>query len=207
MTRPYMQKTIVELQELFEANKGNSAELMKLAVELMHRKVPKAVALAKKISDTLNGAIDKEPKNDPENPPQSAQILPEGSVIDCHGCGQKLRIKLGLEPREYGCPSYKSKFRASFSGGVLSVVFVNSVGTGTSFESGDVPLSLHDAYLLFGADATSPWESIELTRRRLIQQYHPDKVAALGPKLQVVAAAEAKRINVAYDVLRKAKGL
>lgn len=206
MARPYIQKTIVELQELFEANKDNFAELKKLSVELKHRKVPKAVALAKKVSDALNGTTDKEPKKAPETAQQSAQTQPEYSVIDCQGCGQKLRIKLGLESREYSCPSCKSKFHASFYGGVLSVVFVKSEDIDTGFESEDVPLTLHAAYSLFEADATSPWESIEFTRRRLIQQYHPDKVAALGPKLQVVAEAEVKRINVAYNMLRKAKG-
>jgi hypothetical protein len=207
MVRPYIQKSIVELQNLFEANKGNSAELMKLAAELKHRKVPKAVALAKKVSDALAGTTSNEPKNDSGTAQQSVQPQPEGSIIDCQGCGQKLRIQLDLESREYSCPSCKSTFHASFSRGVLSVVFVKSEGTGTTnFKNEDAPITLNDAYSLFEADATSPWEMIELTRRRLIQQYHPDKVAALGSKLQVVAEVEVKRINVAYDVLRKAKG-
>lgn len=207
MARTYIQKTIVELQELFEANRGNSAELKKLAAELMHRKVPKAVALAKKVAEALNGPKSEEPKNDTGATQKSAQTPPEDTVIDCQGCGQKLRINLNSESRDYNCPSCKSKFHASFSGGVLSVVFVKSVGSGAGFEREDAPITLKDAYALFDADVTSPWESIEFTRRRLIQQYHPDKVAALGPKLRVVAEAEGKRINVAYDLLRKAKGL
>lgn len=207
MARPYIQKTIVELQELFEASKDSSAELKKLAAELKHRRVPKAVALAKKVLDALNGTKAEEPKKDPGATQQSTQATPEDPIIDCQGCSQKLRIKLGAESREYSCPSCKSKFHASFSGGVLSVVFLKAAGAGAGFENEDAPLTVNDAYKLFDADATSPWESIELTRRRLIQQYHPDKVAALGPKLQVLAEAEGKRINVAYDLLRKAKGL
>lgn len=204
MARPFIQKTIVELQALFEASIDNSAELRKLAAELSHRKVPKAVALAKKVADALNGPKTEETKNDRVTTPQSAPPPPVNPVIDCQGCGQKLRIKLSSEFQEYSCPSCKSKFHASFSGGVLSVVFVKSAGNGAKTD--DALLTLKDAYKLFNADETSPWESIELTRRRLIQQYHPDKVTALGPKLREVAEVEGKKINVAYDLLRKAKG-
>ncbi|OIQ65885.1 DnaJ-like protein DjlA [mine drainage metagenome] len=169
--------------------------------------MPKAVALAKKVADALSGSKpEAEPKKDPEPTQRSAQTPSEAPVIDCQGCSQKLRIKLGSESHEYSCPSCKSKFHASFSGGVLSVVFVKSSGNGADSRDDDTPLTVKDAYKLFEADESSSWETIELSRRRLIQQYHPDKVAALGPKLKMVAEAEGKRINVAYDLLRKAKG-
>jgi hypothetical protein len=35
--------------------------------------------------------------------------------------------------------------------------------------------------------------------RDRIQEYHPDRVAALGPKLRELAEAESKKINAAYD--------
>lgn len=208
--RPYIQKTIVELQAIFDANKDNPAELKKLAAELAHRKVPKAVALAKKVSDTLKGASPEEPKKQPEQPNKEPEqprqpLPPDDPIIKCEGCEQKLRIKLSPKTGEYNCPSCKAKFHASFSGGVLSVVFVKSSGS-TEFDDG-APLSLKDAYKLFEADEYSPWEHIELTRRRLIQQYHPDKVAALGPKLRELAEVEGKRINLAYALLCKVKGL
>ena len=46
-----------------------------------------------------------------------------------------------------------------------------------------------------------------IVAEQLIQQYHPDKVAALGLKLRAVAEEEGKRINKAYDMLRKLRGL
>lgn len=208
--RPYIQKTIVELQALFDANKDNSAELKKLAAELAHRKVPKAVALAKKVSDALKGEPLGEPKTQPEQPmrkpEQPSAPPPDDQIIKCEGCGQKLRIKLGPETREYNCPSCKAKFHGSFSAGVLSLVFVKSNRTAEPSE--EAPLTLTYAYRLFEADESSPWEQIELTRRQLIQQYHPDKVAALGPKLRELAEAEVKKINTAYTLLlRKSKGI
>ena len=124
-------------------------------------------------------------------------------------CNQRLRIKLSQESREYLCPLCKSKFQASFSKGVLSLIIVKPAD---NYDKRDVnnqglEITLNDAYKLFDADTTSSWEFIELSRRRLIQQYHPDKVASLGPKLKVLAETEGKRINIAYDLLRKDKGL
>jgi len=198
MSRPYIQKTIIDLQQIFEASKDNPAELKKLAAELSYRKVPKAVALAKKVANVLKGGEPEEPGTGSES---SSKDVP---IVECQGCGQLLRIKLSLEAREFSCPSCKAKFYASFSGGVHSVVFVKE--SGRSEPSDDVPLTVEDAYKLFEANESTPWEQIELARRRLIQQYHPDKVAALGQKLRAVAEAEGKRINVAYAILRGNRG-
>jgi curved DNA-binding protein CbpA len=48
---------------------------------------------------------------------------------------------------------------------------------------------------------TASAETIHAAYRSLILRYHPDKVAALGPELQVVANARTKEINFAYDIL------
>jgi len=37
----------------------------------------------------------------------------------------------------------------------------------------------------------------------LVAQYHPDKVAQLGPKLQRVALEETRRLNLAWSELRE----
>lgn len=64
----------------------------------------------------------------------------------------------------------------------------------------------------------SPWEVLDVARgasreeirsayQAKISQYHPDKVASLGPELQALAERHAKEINAAYEALtgRKAK--
>ena len=40
---------------------------------------------------------------------------------------------------------------------------------------------------------------IDLAYRRLISQYHPDRVAGSAPELQRQAEARAREINAAYD--------
>jgi hypothetical protein len=67
------------------------------------------------------------------------------------------------------------------------------------------------------APPSSPWEVLgvapgtplsEVKRAylALITQYHPDKVAQLGPKLQAVAAEETRRLNQAWSELRQRAG-
>jgi hypothetical protein len=67
------------------------------------------------------------------------------------------------------------------------------------------------------APPSSPWEVLgvapgtplsEVKRAylALVTQYHPDKVAQLGPKLQAMAAEETRRLNQAWSELRQRSG-
>lgn len=49
-------------------------------------------------------------------------------------------------------------------------------------------------------------EDIRGAYRRRIAEYHPDKVAHLGPKLREVAELESKRLNVAYQYFEEHYG-
>ena len=51
-----------------------------------------------------------------------------------------------------------------------------------------------------GRDATDA--EIELAYRRLISQYHPDKVAGASPELRARAEKKASQLNTAYDRIR-----
>ena len=49
-------------------------------------------------------------------------------------------------------------------------------------------------------------EQIRTAYKTLISQYHPDKVAALGPELQSVAERKTKEINAAYAEAMRLRG-
>lgn len=198
------------MQELYAASQSNPTELKRLLAELKHRKLPKATALADKVRKSLD-ALKQEPAKDQpkasqQEPPASS--APTHKIIACQKCEQRLRIELSFHQRELICPTCKVSFTTIYQDGVLSVVFAESKPeNGAKQNEQSVNVTLGDAYQLFQADRGSAWEDIEFTRRKLIQQYHPDKVAALGPKLRELAELEAKRINVAFDLLRKERGL
>ena len=46
-------------------------------------------------------------------------------------------------------------------------------------------------------------EIVKAAYRKLIAQYHPDRVSALGPEIRDVAEVKAKEINEAYEYFRK----
>ncbi len=48
-------------------------------------------------------------------------------------------------------------------------------------------------------------EQIEFAYRRLVAQYHPDKVATLGPELRALAERMTVELNIAYKAARKAR--
>ena len=204
--RPLIQKTIVELQEYFESVKKDKKELKKLADELTHRKVPKAIALAELVQieiDQFN--YKKSEKHKHENIPKDQPIE---KIIICQSCNQKLRIILSPRIRDFSCPKCKIGFRVSLDEGVFSIIFLRNDNKEEDIKREyEKIITVEDAYKLFDADEYTPWKEIDLSRRRLIQQYHPDKVQTLGPKLKITAEAEGKRINIAFDKLKRHRGL
>lgn len=46
-------------------------------------------------------------------------------------------------------------------------------------------------------------EKVKSAYRKLIAQYHPDRVSAMGPEIRDVAEVKAKEINEAYDYFSK----
>ncbi|MFA5784275.1 MAG: HEAT repeat domain-containing protein [Phycisphaerae bacterium] len=56
-------------------------------------------------------------------------------------------------------------------------------------------------YVILGIPTNSTINEIKEAYRKLSQQYHPDKVAHLGPELQQVAHEKMKKINQAYESL------
>ena len=66
-------------------------------------------------------------------------------------------------------------------------------------------MPLEGAYKVLKTTATSTWESIEQTRRQLVQQSHPARLKSMSPERRSQALAEAKRVNAAYAALSQAR--
>ena len=59
-----------------------------------------------------------------------------------------------------------------------------------------------DFMKILGVGASASMDDIRLAFKMRLKEYHPDRVAHLGPKLQEVAEQEIKEINQAYAVLK-----
>lgn len=81
----------------------------------------------------------------------------------------------------------------------------------THFAGGQVSseTALDDAYKALGVSRDSPDAEVKRAWRKLMSQYHPDKLMGQGlPEDMIKMATEqAKEIQLAYDLIRKERGL
>ena len=59
------------------------------------------------------------------------------------------------------------------------------------------------AYRVFGLPEDASDAQIDRTYRKLMGQYHPDRVAGAAPDLQKIAEQKSREINAAYDRIQK----
>ena len=77
---------------------------------------------------------------------------------------------------------------------------------GRNAEFGIVKDERYHANVL-GLEGEISREQIKKRYRDLVSQYHPDKVAHLGPKLVLAAEEEMKAINASYQFFKKRFGI
>ena len=66
---------------------------------------------------------------------------------------------------------------------------------------------LEDAYAALGVTPEASDEEIKRAYRKMMTEHHPDKVAARGlpESMRKIAEERARKLNVAYDVIKKAR--
>jgi hypothetical protein len=74
-----------------------------------------------------------------------------------------------------------------------------------SSEESENEAELKDPFKILGISPSASNEEIGLAYKKLIVQYHPDKVAALGPEFTVIAESRTKELNWAYSECTRAK--
>jgi DnaJ-domain-containing protein 1 len=65
------------------------------------------------------------------------------------------------------------------------------------------PVSNENPYRVLEVEPSASDADIETAYRRLIAQYHPDKVDGAAPEIRELAAKRASAINAAYDAIQK----
>jgi preprotein translocase subunit Sec63 len=66
----------------------------------------------------------------------------------------------------------------------------------------EIPYEVIAALSAFGLGESASFDDVRRAYRELVQSYHPDKVAHLGPDLRQVAETKTKEINSAYHALQ-----
>lgn len=65
------------------------------------------------------------------------------------------------------------------------------------------PKGTRSPYQILQVSPTASPAEVRAAYRRMVQLYHPDKVAGLGPELRQVAEQHMKEINSAYEQLKR----
>jgi len=74
---------------------------------------------------------------------------------------------------------------------------------GHAFDADWFKSSRANPYRVFGLGEDASMAEIDQAYRRLISQYHPDRLTGAAPELQRQAEAKAREINAAYDRIQK----
>ena len=77
---------------------------------------------------------------------------------------------------------------------------------GHAFDSDWFRHAGSDAYAVLGLDPGASDTEVDLAYRRLMAQYHPDRLGGAAPELLEQAQRRAAEINRAYDRIRKRRG-
>ncbi|MFT3761121.1 MAG: DnaJ domain-containing protein [Pseudoxanthomonas sp.] len=74
---------------------------------------------------------------------------------------------------------------------------------GHAFDADWFRLSRDNPYRAFGLTSDASDAEVDQAYRRLISQYHPDKLAGAAPELRAQAEAKSRELNAAYDRIKK----
>lgn len=181
MSRPLMQLGVGDLETLFAKSRADVKVLKQLEHELQHRQVPRAVALLAEVQAAMSRAQLVAPATTPLNPAPAPipnqPILWERPAAPTDAPHQAEPVKAPAPP--------PTKLKTP--------------------QAAEPFMPLDEAYKLLKATAGSTWESIEQTRRQLMQQSHPARLKSMSPERRTQTLAEAKRVNAAYVTLSQAR--
>lgn len=74
---------------------------------------------------------------------------------------------------------------------------------GHAFDADWLRPGRYDPYKVLGLTAEASEAEIDRAYRRLITQYHPDRLVGAAEDLREQAETKAREINAAYDAIRK----
>lgn len=203
MPRPLMQHGVGQLEDMFGSCRGSLQVLRQLENELQHRQVPRALALLEKVQAAMaasGDATSEPPSQPPTRPPTPATAPPTQPELWGRTPAPVVPpVRLPPSPPVAVVPTPQPPRPA------LPVRPADAPAAPKPPAPSAPTMPLADAYKLLKATADSTWESIEETRRQLVQQAHPSQVKSLSPERRASALAEARRVNSAFAALSQAR--
>lgn len=193
MTRPLMQYGVGQLEVMFVKGKADPKVLNQLENELQHRQVPRAVALLADVQAAMHGDAS----------------APQPVAVPAPPLEQQAPAPVPKQPDLWKRPATARRVAPLLPPTVHAAITpaVQPPGPPTAAKpSGTTPaMPLDVACKVLNATPGSTWESIEQTRRALVQQSHPSRWKELSAEKRAQVLAEASRVNAAYATLSQAR--
>lgn len=204
MTRPLMQHGVAQLEQLFASSKLDQKVLKQLENELRFRQVPRAVSLLAEVQAVL---VSTSPLGADRAPAAASANSPMAD-------GPELLRPAPKQPGLWSVPPATDTAPAPAPAPAAPVIKADPNTTKTepapvakSSGSGAFEVTLSDAYKMFKATPSSTWESIEKLRRQLVQACSPSRTRNLPLREQKDLLEQARRLNAAYEVLSRSRGV
>ncbi|MGA2083928.1 MAG: hypothetical protein ABSG60_00230 [Terracidiphilus sp.] len=198
--RPFISKRIDEMEQMFKSSGTELLTLKALENELVHRSTPRAVSLLKTVRKNLSlpqfiGSATDTNLFDPQSittkvanpaPPQRAEPVP----------GLTLKPPQAPQPVSVIKPTIPPPRLVS-----RGEPFPFPTPVEPRLEVGDAIMSPEEASKVLQVTLGADWETIEKSRREIVQKSHPDKVRSLPPERRRGIIEHARRANEAVQVL------
>lgn len=209
-TRPLIQNGIGALEAMFGESPADAKVLHSLQNELKHRQVPRAIALLQKVEKALkSGSI---PPADAELEVMSPERASLTEILKRHRSVAADKQPTLWTENDHdapgvpatSAPTVPAKPAPSASAPVGPEHVLVSPPAEQSFPKTETSgMSVSDAYQRLQATPGTSWETLEETRQRIVQLSHPENLAKVGDKKRMELVTEAKRANLAYEVIRQ----
>lgn len=184
MTRPLMQHSIGQLEEIFSNSPTDPTVLKQLAQELEHRKTQRAAALLAHVQQSLKSdtrksettpvsSLNKPKTSESKSLATLLEAPPQFNVFTNNGANL-------TAPTQVADPLAKKQW----------------VRQSSPKPAPEIPLA--DAYKILKLAPESTWTAIEQNRRRMVSDSNPIKAAGMSPEKRKAALANAETINAAY---------
>jgi hypothetical protein len=209
-TRPLIQNGIGALEAMFAESSADTKVLLSLQDELKHRQVPRAIALLQKVEKALkSGSV---PAADAELEVMSPERARLTEILRRHrSVAADKQPALWTENDDVApavpatsASAVSSPPAPSASSQIGSAhVIVAPPAEKPPLTAETLSMSVSEAYQRLQSTPGTTWEALEETRQRIVQQSHPANLVKVSEKKRIELVAEAKRANLAYEVIRK----
>jgi hypothetical protein len=191
MTRPLLQQTIGQLEEMFSNSPTDTETLKQLTQELECRKTPRAAALLLRVQQALSSGTKG-------NVPDSVPLPDKAKNSEAPSLAT-----LWEAPSHFGSVDSGHATRTVLAR--VSDAPLKKPPTSQAPPKSFKEMPLADAYKILKSAPDAAWVTIENNRRRLVSASNPLKTADHLPEKRKSELSNAELINVAYLNIWKAR--